>query len=96
MRFKYIASQLDGKLVEGEMEAQSTAEILVFLGRKGLVKTENHFLYKFRTMIDGAINKGLGNTVSENDDRITKTGKFLRKWKEFSDGTTPKFCLSPR
>src|SRR3989344_900870 len=36
MRFKYIASQLDGKIVEGETEAQSTAEILVYLGRKGL------------------------------------------------------------
>ncbi|OGY64511.1 MAG: hypothetical protein A3I24_04040 [Candidatus Harrisonbacteria bacterium RIFCSPLOWO2_02_FULL_41_13b] len=36
MRFKYTASQLDGKLVEGEIESQSTTEILVFLGRKGL------------------------------------------------------------
>ena len=36
MRFKYIASQSDGKLAEGEIEAQSTAEILIFLGRKGL------------------------------------------------------------
>ncbi len=35
---------------------------------------------KFRTMVEGSINKGLGYTVAENDDRITKTGKFLRKW----------------
>jgi lipopolysaccharide/colanic/teichoic acid biosynthesis glycosyltransferase len=35
---------------------------------------------KFRTMISGAINKGLGYTVSKDDERITKVGKFLRKW----------------
>lgn len=38
------------------------------------------FPFKFRTMVEGAINKGLGVTVSENDERITKIGKFLRKW----------------
>jgi lipopolysaccharide/colanic/teichoic acid biosynthesis glycosyltransferase len=36
--------------------------------------------FKFRTMVEGAVNKGLGYTVSANDDRITKLGKFLRKW----------------
>ena len=36
--------------------------------------------FKFRTMIAGAANKGLGHTVSKDDDRITKAGKFLRKW----------------
>lgn len=36
--------------------------------------------FKFRTMVDGAINKGLGITVAENDERITRIGKFLRKW----------------
>ena len=36
--------------------------------------------FKFRTMVDGAANKGLGHTVSENDERITRVGKFLRKW----------------
>lgn len=36
--------------------------------------------FKFRTMIEGAANKGLGNTVSKNDERITRTGNFLRKW----------------
>ena len=38
------------------------------------------FVFKFRTMIDGAINKGLGITVAKNDERITKLGKFLRKY----------------
>ena len=36
--------------------------------------------YKFRTMAQGAIDKGLGYTVAKNDERITKLGKFLRKW----------------
>jgi len=54
---------------------------IIFFRQERIGKNGKPFLiYKFRTMIDGAINKGLGNTVSENDDRITKTGKFLRKW----------------
>jgi lipopolysaccharide/colanic/teichoic acid biosynthesis glycosyltransferase len=36
--------------------------------------------FKFRTMVLGAQNKGLGVTVSADDERITKIGKFLRKW----------------
>lgn len=36
--------------------------------------------YKFRTMVKGAINKGLGYTVSKDDERITRIGNFLRKW----------------
>ena len=37
-------------------------------------------LYKFRTMIPNAEKKGL-LTVGERDERITKTGYFLRKYK---------------
>jgi lipopolysaccharide/colanic/teichoic acid biosynthesis glycosyltransferase len=36
-------------------------------------------LFKFRTMIPGAINIGKGLSVSEKDARITKVGSFLRK-----------------
>jgi len=36
--------------------------------------------FKFRTMIDGAINKGLGYNVIQKDERITRIGRFLRKW----------------
>jgi len=36
--------------------------------------------YKFRTMVEGAVTKGLGVTVSANDERITRLGIFLRKW----------------
>lgn len=36
-------------------------------------------IYKFRTMIDNAINIGRGIYVSKNDTRITRVGKILRK-----------------
>lgn len=35
---------------------------------------------KFRTMVDQAINKGDGFTVSRHDPRITRVGRFLRSW----------------
>ena len=36
--------------------------------------------YKFRTMVLGAEQIGLGTTVAANDDRITRIGAFLRTW----------------
>jgi len=36
--------------------------------------------YKFRTMVDGAEKLG-GSTTADDDPRITKVGKFLRKYK---------------
>ncbi|MEK7147086.1 MAG: type II secretion system F family protein [Patescibacteria group bacterium] len=36
MRFHYIASQPDGRIVEGEFEGQGTAEVLEFLASRGL------------------------------------------------------------
>jgi lipopolysaccharide/colanic/teichoic acid biosynthesis glycosyltransferase len=36
--------------------------------------------YKFRTMVVGAENKGLGLEVARNDPRITRVGRFLRHW----------------
>lgn len=35
-------------------------------------------IWKFRTMVDGAAKKGLGNQVTKDDARITRTGKLLR------------------
>jgi undecaprenyl phosphate N,N'-diacetylbacillosamine 1-phosphate transferase len=37
-------------------------------------------LYKFRTMVNGAVHQGLGTTVSQSDSRVTRTGGFLRAW----------------
>jgi lipopolysaccharide/colanic/teichoic acid biosynthesis glycosyltransferase len=36
--------------------------------------------YKFRTMVPGAEQIGLGTTVAAGDDRITRFGAFLRTW----------------
>jgi lipopolysaccharide/colanic/teichoic acid biosynthesis glycosyltransferase len=36
--------------------------------------------YKFRSMVVGAENKGLGLEVANNDPRITRVGRFLRHW----------------
>lgn len=36
-------------------------------------------IYKFRTMVDGAINMGSGLRTDEHDPRITKVGNILRK-----------------
>lgn len=36
--------------------------------------------WKFRTMIVGAVNQGLGYNVAKNDPRITRVGRFLRSW----------------
>lgn len=36
-------------------------------------------VYKFRTMVDGAINMGSGLRTDEGDPRITKVGHILRK-----------------
>lgn len=47
--------------------------------QKRLGKNQKVFtVYKFRTMCDHAFEKG-GVASSENDSRITKVGKFLRK-----------------
>ncbi len=46
------------------------------VGRNGRLFT----VYKFRTMIQGAVNKGLGTTVAADDNRVTRVGVFLRTW----------------
>ncbi len=35
---------------------------------------------KFRTMVAGAMERGLGRTVREDDERLTGVGAFLRRW----------------
>ena len=63
--------------------------ILIKLDSKGPVfyrsirigKNEKPFkVYKFRTMVVNADKIG-GPSTAENDPRLTKIGKFLRKWK---------------
>jgi lipopolysaccharide/colanic/teichoic acid biosynthesis glycosyltransferase len=46
------------------------------VGKEGMIfKT-----WKFRTMVVGAINQGLGYNVAKDDHRITRVGRFLRAW----------------
>lgn len=37
-------------------------------------------MLKFRTMVDGAVELGMGRVVARDDWRITKVGGFLRRW----------------
>lgn len=37
-------------------------------------------VWKFRTMMDGAVNHGLGINVANDDPRLTRVGRVLRSW----------------
>jgi len=37
-------------------------------------------IWKFRTMVEGAVEQGLGYNVAKDDPRITGVGQFLRSW----------------
>lgn len=53
----------------------------VLFGQKRVGKNGQLFkTWKFRTMVEGAISKGLGYNVAKNDPRITKVGQILRNW----------------
>jgi|GEM_PF-665444 len=53
----------------------------VFFKHERVGKDGKRFIcWKFRTMIEGAINQGLGVTVAQDDPRITRVGRFLRNW----------------
>ncbi|WP_097668057.1 sugar transferase [Anaerosalibacter massiliensis] len=52
----------------------------IFFKQERLGKNGKTFLiYKFRTMVDNAENIGTGLFTNEDDPRITKVGRFLRK-----------------
>ncbi len=38
------------------------------------------YVRKFRTMVVGAVSKGLGMTMEKNDERITRVGRVLRNF----------------
>lgn len=38
------------------------------------------YIFKFRTMVDNAVNIGSGLNIVDNDPRITTVGIFLRNW----------------
>lgn len=57
-----------------------TSQGSIIFKQKRVGKDEKEFvIYKFRTMVKDAENKGSGYRVLKNDNRITKIGKILRK-----------------
>jgi len=60
------------------IKLESKGPVLFIHERIG--KNQKRFkVYKFRSMIDSAINIGMGIKTKEGDPRITKTGKYIRK-----------------
>jgi undecaprenyl phosphate N,N'-diacetylbacillosamine 1-phosphate transferase len=53
----------------------------VFFRQERVGKNEKPFrIYKFRTMIEGAEHMGGGVEIQQNDSRITRIGKWLRRF----------------
>lgn len=53
----------------------------VFFRQERAGKNGKGFIcWKFRTMVEGAVNQGLGVTVAQDDPRITRVGRFLRNF----------------
>jgi len=53
---------------------------VIFKQKRGGYKQRHFNILKFRTMILNAEKKGLGYKTEENDSRITRVGKFLRRF----------------
>ena len=53
----------------------------VFFRQKRVGKDGRSFrVWKFRTMVVGAVQQGLGYNVAKDDSRITRVGAVLRNW----------------
>jgi len=64
MRFHYIASQPNGRIVEGDMEAKSSAEVLVYLAGQGLKPVS---LKTIKTVEEVSRRRFLGQTITIAD-----------------------------
>lgn len=53
---------------------------IIYKGIRSAINREIFQIYKFRTMVDNAEKKG-GFSTASNDERVTKVGQFLRKYK---------------
>ena len=59
-----------------------TAEGEVFYFQKRIgVNNDNFMIWKFATMLKNSLNMGAGSITLQNDFRVTKFGKILRKTK---------------
>ena len=66
-------------LIAGAILLESGRPVLFVQSRVGR-EGKLFQVFKFRTMVHGAAERGLGTTVAKNDDRITRIGTILRKW----------------
>jgi type II secretory pathway component PulF len=64
MRFHYVASQPNGKIIEGDMDAKSSAEVLVYLASQGLKPVS---LKTIKTVEEASRWKFLSQTVTIAD-----------------------------
>ena len=74
MRFHYIASQPNGKIVEDEIDAQGPAEVLEFLANKGLKPVSLKQIKGFEQTIKRHI---FGQTITI-DDKVFLDRKSTR------------------
>jgi lipopolysaccharide/colanic/teichoic acid biosynthesis glycosyltransferase/glycosyltransferase involved in cell wall biosynthesis len=66
-------------LIAALIKLESTGPI--FFRQERVGKDGQPFrVWKFRTMMDDAVNHGLGTTVANDDPRLTRVGKGLRNW----------------
>jgi lipopolysaccharide/colanic/teichoic acid biosynthesis glycosyltransferase len=61
------------------IKLDSPGSVFFVQERVGLKGKVFNFI-KFRTMVEGARNMGLGLEVAQDDDRITNIGRWLRHW----------------
>lgn len=66
-------------LIALAIKLQSTGSVFFKSERVG-INGRKFILFKFRSMINGAINIGLGVETSKDDFRIIRIGRFLRHW----------------
>lgn len=66
-------------LIALAIKLQSAGPVFFKSERVG-INGRRFVLLKFRSMINGAINIGLGVETSKDDFRITRIGRFLRHW----------------
>ncbi len=62
------------------LKFSAEGEVFYFQERIGL-KNKKFMIWKFATMLKNSMNMGTGSITLQNDFRVTKIGKFLRKTK---------------
>lgn len=62
------------------LKFSAEGEVFYYQERIGL-KNKNFMIWKFATMLKNSMNLGTGSITLQNDFRVTKIGKFLRKTK---------------